>query len=44
METPSHDHRQFGTPTWLPDWKFDRLREQYPDGDYEAGANIGPDE
>ena len=27
-----------------PDWKFDRLREQYPDGDYEAGADIGPDE
>jgi hypothetical protein len=27
-----------------PDWKFDRLREQYLDGDYEAGANIGPDE
>jgi hypothetical protein len=27
-----------------PDWKFDRLREQYPDGDYEAGANIGPHE
>jgi hypothetical protein len=26
-----------------PDWKFDRLREQYP-GDYEAGADIGPDE
>jgi hypothetical protein len=27
-----------------PDWKFDRLREEYPDGRYEAGANIGPDE
>ena len=27
-----------------PDWKFDRLRDQYPDGDYEAGADIGPDE
>jgi hypothetical protein len=27
-----------------PNWKFDRLREQYPDGDYEAGADIGPDE
>ena len=27
-----------------PEWKFDRLREQYPDGDYEAGADIGPDE
>jgi hypothetical protein len=26
-----------------PDWKFDRLREQYP-GDYETGADIGPDE
>jgi hypothetical protein len=26
-----------------PYWKFDRLREQYP-GDYEAGADIGPDE
>jgi len=27
-----------------PEWKFDRLREQYPDVDYEAGADIGPDE
>ena len=27
-----------------PDWKFDRLRELYPDGDFEAGADIGPDE
>jgi hypothetical protein len=27
-----------------PNWKFDRLREQYSDGDYEAGADIGPDE
>ncbi|UJW84964.1 hypothetical protein [Devosia sp. SL43] len=27
-----------------PDWKFDRLRDAYPDGRYEAGANIGPDE
>jgi hypothetical protein len=27
-----------------PDWKFDRLREQYPEGDHEAGADIGPDE
>jgi hypothetical protein len=26
-----------------PDWKFDRLREQYP-GDYETDADIGPDE
>jgi len=27
-----------------PDWKFDRLRDAYPDGRYEAGADIGPDE
>jgi hypothetical protein len=27
-----------------PDWKFDRLRQEYPDGRYEAGADIGPDE
>lgn len=27
-----------------PDWKFDRLRDVHPDGAYEAGANIGPDE
>jgi hypothetical protein len=26
-----------------PDWKFDRLREEFP-GRYEAGADIGPDE
>ena len=27
-----------------PDWKFDRLREEFPDERYEAGADIGPDE
>jgi hypothetical protein len=27
-----------------PDWKFDRLREEYLDGRYEAAADIGPDE
>ena len=26
-----------------PDWKFDRLRVEYPDGRYEAGADIAPD-
>ena len=26
-----------------PDWKFDRLREEFP-GRYETGADIGPDE
>lgn len=25
-----------------PDWKFERLRETYPDGRYEAGADIAP--
>lgn len=24
-----------------PDWRYERLREVYPDGRYEAGANIG---
>jgi hypothetical protein len=27
-----------------PDWPFDRLRSEYPDGRYEAAADIGPDE
>jgi hypothetical protein len=27
-----------------PDWRFARLREVYPDGRYEAGANIAGDE
>ncbi|CAI9401867.1 hypothetical protein [Aestuariimicrobium sp. T2.26MG-19.2B] len=27
-----------------PEWTFDRLREAYPDGRYEAGAEIGPDQ
>ena len=27
-----------------PDWRFARLREAYPDGRYEAGANIAGDE
>ncbi len=27
-----------------PDWRFDRLRQTYPDGRYEAGANIAGDE
>jgi hypothetical protein len=27
-----------------PHWKFDRLPEEFPDGRYEAGADIGPHE
>jgi hypothetical protein len=27
-----------------PDWKFDRLRKEYPDGRYESGANIADNE
>ncbi len=27
-----------------PDWKFDRLRHDYPDGRYESGADIAEDE
>src|SRR5258705_12685168 len=27
-----------------PDWKFDRLRKEYPDGRYESGADIAEDE
>lgn len=27
-----------------PDWPFDRLRDVYPDGRYEAGLDIGPEE
>jgi len=27
-----------------PDWKFDRLRKEYPDGHYESGADIAEDE
>lgn len=27
-----------------PEWKYERLREKYPDGRYEAGADIGTDE
>lgn len=27
-----------------PEWDFERLRIEYPDGRYEARANIGPDE
>lgn len=27
-----------------PDWPFDRLREEYPDGRYETGLDIGPEE
>lgn len=26
-----------------PDWPFDRLRDTYPEGIYEAGADIAPD-
>lgn len=26
-----------------PDWKFDRLREAFADGRYEAGADVAPD-
>ncbi|NRF95996.1 hypothetical protein HQN89_34900 [Paenibacillus frigoriresistens] len=27
-----------------PDWRYERLRQEYPDGRFEAGANIGPAE
>jgi hypothetical protein len=27
-----------------PDWKFDRLRKEYPDGHFESGADIAEDE
>ena len=27
-----------------PDWRFDRLRQEYSDGRFESGANIGPAE
>jgi hypothetical protein len=27
-----------------PDWRFERLRQEYPDGRFEAGADIGPAE
>jgi hypothetical protein len=27
-----------------PEWNFERLREEYPDGRYESAAHIGPDE
>lgn len=27
-----------------PEWPFDRLREEYPDGRFESSADIGPDE
>lgn len=27
-----------------PEWRFERLRQEYPDGRFEAGANIGPEE
>jgi hypothetical protein len=27
-----------------PNWKFDRLRKEHPDGHYEAGADIADDE
>jgi hypothetical protein len=27
-----------------PDWTFEKLRATYPEGQYESGANIGPDE
>ena len=27
-----------------PDWKFDRLRRDFPNGHYESGADIAEDE
>ena len=27
-----------------PEWNLERLREEYPDGRYKSGADIGPDE
>jgi len=41
--TPPRDRRAVQYFAY-PDWKFPRLREQYPDGRYEAGADIADDE
>jgi hypothetical protein len=41
--TPPRDKRAVQYFAY-PDWRFGRLREAYPDGRYEAGANIAGDE
>jgi hypothetical protein len=40
---PPRDKRAVQYFTY-PDWPFDRLRQTYPDGRYEVGANIAGDE
>lgn len=40
---PPRDRRAVQHFTY-PDWRFDRLRDAFPDGRFEAGADIGPDE
>ena len=40
---PPRDRRAVQHFTY-PNWPFDRLREAFPDGEYEAGADIAPDE
>lgn len=40
---PPRDKRAVQYFTY-PDWPFDRLRQSYPDGRYEVGANIAGDE
>jgi hypothetical protein len=43
VEPPPPRHRRAVQYFACPDWTFERLRTDYPDGRYEAAADIGPD-
>lgn len=43
MNPPPPRHQRAVQYFAYPDWDFQRLRDFYPDGSYEAGAEIRPD-
>lgn len=44
VDPPGHRAQRAVQYFAYPEWNFERLREEYPDGRYESGAHIGPDE
>lgn len=44
VDPPAPRHLRAVQHFSYPEWPFDRLRENYPEGVFETGADIGPDE
>lgn len=44
VDPPRHRGQRAVQYFAYPEWNFERLREEYTDGRYKSGADIGPDE